>query len=55
MTLDKGMFSRTESVFLIDFMLEHSAYRFKEATDQSLAPASLFHPPVKKVAKDAIT
>lgn len=49
------MFSRAESVFLIDFMLENSTYQFKEAPAQSLAPATLFHPCLKNVAKAATT
>lgn len=46
-TLDKRVFSRTEKVFLIDFMLEHSAYQFKEDIAQSLGLTALFHLHVK--------
>lgn len=46
-TPEKRVFSRDEKIFLIDFMLEHSAYQFKEAIAQSLGLAALFHLHVK--------
>jgi hypothetical protein len=57
-TLDKRMSSKAQSLFLNDVRLEHLDklhVLLISLKGPQPAPATLFHPPVKNIAKDATT